>query len=91
MKLLTNELPLLISCLYIEYVLNSRLNQLMGDLNKYKSDGENAQKEYDDKMKDLQIGFSDTDKQQIRMEMSRVANDLNKKIDKKYFYLFKSS
>ena len=40
-------------------------------------------KDYENKMKELSTGFSESEKQRILMEISSVANDLNTKLDQR--------
>ncbi|CAL4065551.1 unnamed protein product, partial [Meganyctiphanes norvegica] len=40
-------------------------------------------REFDEKMKELQAGFSQSEKQRILMEISSVSNELSAKIDQK--------
>ena len=60
-----------------------RINEI---LEKYGSKGgkkDKDYKEYDNKMKEINAGFSEAERQRIMMEISSVANDLNTKLDQR--------
>ncbi|XP_063599664.1 centrosomal protein of 290 kDa-like [Penaeus indicus] len=67
----------------VETDVNIRINELLEDYGSTKVEKDKEMREFDDKMKELQAGFSASEKQRILMEISSVAQDLNTKIDQK--------
>nr|XP_027224303.1 trichohyalin-like [Penaeus vannamei] len=67
----------------VETDVNIRINELLEDYGSTKVEKDKEMREFDDKMKELQAGFSANEKQRILMEISSVAQDLNTKIDQK--------
>ncbi|XP_037803034.1 LOW QUALITY PROTEIN: cingulin-like [Penaeus monodon] len=67
----------------VETDVNIRINELLEDYGSTKVEKDQEMREFDDKMKELQAGFSASEKQRILMEISSVAQDLNTKIDQK--------
>ncbi|KAK3876279.1 hypothetical protein Pcinc_018933 [Petrolisthes cinctipes] len=66
-----------------ETEINMRMNELLEDYGSTKVEKDKEMRDFDDKMKELQAGFSASEKQRILMEISSVAQDLNRKMDEK--------
>ncbi|XP_068249791.1 LOW QUALITY PROTEIN: putative leucine-rich repeat-containing protein DDB_G0290503 [Palaemon carinicauda] len=67
----------------VETDVNIRINELLEDYGSSKVEKDKEMREFDDRMKELQAGFSVAEKQRIQMEISSVAQELNRKIDEK--------
>ncbi|XP_071525729.1 uncharacterized protein [Panulirus ornatus] len=67
----------------VETEINIRMNELLEDYGSTKVEKDREMREFDDKMKELQVGFSDSEKQRILMEISSVAQELSRKMDEK--------
>ncbi|XP_042890384.1 dynactin subunit 1-like isoform X1 [Penaeus japonicus] len=67
----------------VETDVNIRINELLEDYGSTKVEKDKEMREFDDKMKEIQAGFSASEKQRILMEISSVAQELNTKIDQK--------
>ncbi|KAK7065908.1 hypothetical protein SK128_006821 [Halocaridina rubra] len=67
----------------VETDVNIRLNELLEEYGSSKLEKDQELREFDEKMKEIQAGFSTSEKQRIHMEISSVATDLSKKIDEK--------
>ncbi|XP_064089656.1 cytadherence high molecular weight protein 2-like isoform X2 [Macrobrachium nipponense] len=67
----------------VETDVNIRINELLEDYGSSKVEKDKELREFDDRMKELQAGFSVAEKQRIHMEISSVAQELNRKIDEK--------
>ncbi|XP_042214252.1 putative leucine-rich repeat-containing protein DDB_G0290503 isoform X2 [Homarus americanus] len=67
----------------VETEVNIRMNELLEDYGSTKVEKDKEMREFDDKMKELQAGFSASEKQRILMEISSVAQDLSRKMDEK--------
>ncbi|XP_076036758.1 uncharacterized protein LOC143022426 [Oratosquilla oratoria] len=67
----------------IEHDLNVRVNDLLEELGTTKVEKDKELRDFDDKMKVLQNGFSVSEKQRIQMEISSVANELSRKMEEK--------
>ena len=68
----------------LEFQQMHRMNDMVSEFGKTKIEKDKELREVDDKLKDLQAGFSQTEKQRIVTEISSVANDLQRKMDQKW-------
>ena len=59
------------------------MNEMTDEFGKTKLEKDKELREVDEKLKDLQAGFSQAEKQRIFTELSSVANELQRKMDKK--------
>nr|XP_045608970.1 myosin-7-like [Procambarus clarkii] len=66
-----------------ESEINVRMNELLEDYGSTKVEKDKELRDFDEKMKELQAGFSASEKQRILMEISSVAQELSRRIEEK--------
>nr|XP_053636021.1 myosin-2-like [Cherax quadricarinatus] len=67
----------------VETEINTRMNELLEDYSHTKVEKDRELREFDEKMRELQSGFSASEKKRILMEISSVTQELSRKIDEK--------